>query len=285
MAVDPQSHGFNRPDISAEIQAGNLNQDNQLLIDQLTRSEYEPRSGTEFSAVDLGSEAEVSGARFRISGVYRLGTGLAANGSAIVSEGGFARVSPWRPTDWVSLGLVRIAPGQQASEVQQRLVERFQVGQFAQSSGQAASVIVLTRDQAMESEKYRWLWQTPIGLIFQLGVAISLVVGAAIVYMVLATDVAEKLTEYATLLAVGYSRLYLAKVVMSQSTLLACSGFLLAWLLAEILYRITTSLSGISLVMDPSRIGIVFGLGIAMCSVSGLLAVRQCWKAEPANLF
>lgn len=285
MAIDPKSHAFSPADIRSELQAGKLNLETDILIDGMTLPEFEPLDGRRFSIHDLDTEAEIGRARFSISGIYQLGTGLAANGSVIMSDRGFARISPWNPNDSVSLGLVRIAPDQDASAVQHRLEERFRVAHSSGTSANSSAAIVLTREQVLEAERYRWLWQTPIGLIFQLGVLISLVVGAAIVYMVLATDVSEKLPEYATLLAVGYSRFFLARIVMLQAVLLACTGFVFAWFLAEIVYLITTRLSGIQLTMEPARIAIVFGLGFVMCCSSGLLALRQLWKAEPANLF
>ena len=87
----------------------------------------------------------------------------------------------------------------------------------------------------LQWERKRWLWDTPIGLIFQLGVALSLVVGAAIVYMILSTDVSNRLSEYATLLAMGYSRKYLCSVVLTQAMILCVLGFVAAWAVAEVL--------------------------------------------------
>jgi putative ABC transport system permease protein len=285
MGVDPQQHPFLPPDIQSGIAAGHLNHSSLLLIDARTQAEYGPNDGRMFASGDIGTEAEIAGSRFRISGIYQLGTGLAANGSVIISDRGFARISPWNPEENISLGLVQLSAGESASSVQRRLQKRFQLSTASTAQAPIEAVTVLTRQQALTAEQYRWLWQTPIGLIFQMGVGISLVVGAAIVYMVLATDVTEKLPEYATLLAVGYSRAYLARIVMGQAFLLACLGFAAAWMLAEIVYLITSSLSGIQLTMEPSRILVVFSLGLTMCCISGLLALRQLWKAEPANLF
>jgi putative ABC transport system permease protein len=149
----------------------------------------------------------------------------------------------------------------------------------------AGAVTIITREEALARETRRWLWQTPIGLIFQLGVVLALMVGAAIVYMVLATDVANRLPEYATLLAIGYSRKYLASIVMTQAIVLGVLGFFAAWGGAELLYRLTSAFSSIPLIMEPMRVIAVCLLGLVMCCLSGLLALRKLWKAEPANLF
>ena len=209
MAFDPQDPVFSAADVSDLVAQGLLDADNQLLIDGLTHPEFEPDDGRLFGAADVGTLSEIGGNRFQIAGVYRMGTGLAANGSVLVSDRGMARVVPWNSLQLVSLGLIRLEPGQSPQEVQWRLQQRYQLASSSPLQESTEAVTVLTRSQALAAERHRWLWQTPIGLIFQLGVAISLVVGSAIVYMVLATDVTERLSEYATLLAVGYSRLYL----------------------------------------------------------------------------
>jgi putative ABC transport system permease protein len=153
------------------------------------------------------------------------------------------------------------------------------------SSEVATAVSIATLEQAIEDEQHRWLWETPIGLIFQMGVVISLLVGAAIVYMVLSTDVANRLPEYATLLAMGYSRRYLAGIVLTQATVLCGIGFLASWVMGLGLYHLTSYVSGIPLRMTVTNVVLVAVLGFLMCCISGLLALRKLWKAEPANLF
>ena len=175
---------------------------------------------------------------------------------------------------------MRIEDGANAADVVQALRARVEVG-----ADGVPAVTVLGREEALEAERNYWLWDQPIGLIFQMGVVISLLVGAAIVYMVLSTDVANRLPEYATLMAMGYSRAYLAGIVMTQALVLCAAGYLTAWLAAEGLYRVTGAFSGIPLTMDQYKIIQVAVLGVVMCCVSGLLALRKLWKAEPASLF
>ena len=66
-------------------------------------------------------------------------------------------------------------------------------------------VVVLTRSEVLWHETWHWLVNTPIGSIFMAGVALALVVGSVVVYMVLSNDVAGQLKEYATLKAMGYT--------------------------------------------------------------------------------
>ncbi|MBX3423504.1 MAG: FtsX-like permease family protein [Pirellulaceae bacterium] len=285
MAVDPNLPVFSPPDIAQLIAAGKLDSQHDLIIDDMTQAVFEPIDARKFGQLDIDTEAEIGGQRFRIAGIYRMGTGLAANGSMITNDRAFARVLPVNPQRSVSMGLVQTQDAHPPAAVKQLLQQRFQLAGDNAAGPSAPAVAVLTRQEALQAERERWLWHTPIGLIFQMGVAIALVVGAAIVYMVLATDVTERLPEYATLLALGYSRFFLARIVMTQATLLAGLGFVLAWILAELLYRLATSFSGIPMAMDAQRVVMVLLLGLAMCCTSGLLALRKLWQAEPASLF
>lgn len=280
MGVSPDDHLFDvetieqlRPLLAAE---------QNVLVDDSTRPDYGPINGRKFSESDKDREAEIGGQQFNIAGTFRLGTGLAANAAVLMSDKGFDRVMPWDAQSQVSLGFVRLTEPDAAERVASELRER--IGRLSPSDRMPA-IDVLTREQVLAWERQRWLWQTPIGLIFQLGVALSLLVGAAIVYMVLATDVTDRLPEYATLLAMGYTHRYLSSVVLTQAIALGLAGFLLAWVASEILYRVTGSASGIPIAMNGARVVGVALLAVGVCFVSGTLALSKLWKAEPANLF
>ena len=118
-----------------------------------------------------------------------------------------------------------------------------------------------------------------------MGVLLAMLVGSAVVYQVLATDIANLLPEYATLKAMGYSQRFLAGLVLRQAWTLSLLSFIPAWLLAELLYRITSWAAGITIEMTLMHIVGVAALGLAMCTISGLLAVRKLNRAEPASLF
>ncbi|MFK7734617.1 MAG: ABC transporter permease [Pirellulaceae bacterium] len=262
---------------------------NTLLLDDSTKSDYGPWDGKQFTDYDATLSAdpaypmrapEVSGQEYQIAGLFELGTGLAANAAAIMGPNAFQRVFPWDMRDKAVLGLIRVDDGIDPQNVVAALRERAAVG-----FEEAPAISVMTREEALEAERNYWLWDQPIGLIFQMGVVISLLVGAAIVYMVLSTDVANRLPEYATLMAMGYSRGYLVGIVMTQAVVLCACGFVTAWIGAEGLYRATSSFSGIPLIMDAFKITQVGVLGLVMCCVSGMLALRKLWKAEPASLF
>jgi putative ABC transport system permease protein len=51
------------------------------------------------------------------------------------------------------------------------------------------------------------------------------------------------------------------------------------------LYYALAEWTGLVMRLTFSRVVLVFGLTYIMCTVSGLLAVRKLWAADPATLF
>lgn len=252
-----------------------------MLVDRATRAEYGPENCKRFSDADISKSTELGGRKTLIAGHFKLGTGLATNGAVLVSDVAFGRRAGIDVRRRASLGLVRLKPGRDPALVRAALTSwlaerepRFQL-----------AVQMLTMEQQKLWERKRWLNETPIGMIFTMGVGLSFIIGAAIVYMVLATDVASRLPEYATLKAMGYAPSYLAQTVLRQAWLLSVAGYFPAFLIAMVLYQITSSLSGIPTFMTWQRAVGVFGLSLLMCTLAGLLAVRKLLKAEPASLF
>lgn len=267
----------------AEIrnQVSKLTRSDAVLIDRATRADFGPADGVRFGDRDIGRSTILGHQRVQIVGHFRVGTGLATNGALLVSEATFDRITPVDVKQHASLGLVRLKPGvdpdRAAEQIRQWLTERL--------GRTVPPVEILSRNEAVQWERNRWIGQTPIGLIFQMGTALALVVGAGIVYMVLSTDVTNRLPEYATLKAMGYSGAYLCRVVLAQAWWFALLGFIPATLLALLLYVIVGWLSGIEVTMTIGRLGMVSLLAIGMCTLSGLGALRQLNRAEPAALF
>jgi putative ABC transport system permease protein len=269
-------------------QASRLTSAELLLIDRQTKGDdYGAADGVSFGDPDIDRDVEVGDRRFRIAGHFALGAGLAANGSVLLSESGYARLYPGDAASRVSFGLVELAEGVDADAFCARLQEL--LARDGDSDGDlsdgAPPLAVLTRDQVRAWETRRWLWHTPIGSIFVAGVVVALVVGSVVVYMVLANDVAKHLREYATLKAMGYSDGFLRGVVMQQALILAGLGYSVALVIAEGLYRVVGHLANISMEMTWWIRGCVLVLSIAMCCVSGLATLRKLGKAQPAELF
>ncbi len=262
-------------------QLDKLKSPDALLVDRATRAEYGPRDCRAFSDADVGQTVELGNRTTRIDGHFQLGTGLATNGAVLLSDVGYAYRSGVDTRQRASLGLIRLKPGVSAEQAKVELVRWLQEKDVRGMQ----ELQILTMGEQLRWERARWLRETPIGMIFTMGVVLSFIIGAAIVYMILANDVANRLAEYATLKAMGYSQSALARIVIVQSWLLALLSYLPAFVVAMLLYQITASLSKIPTSMTWERCIGVLGLALLMCTVSGGMAMLKLWKAEPASLF
>ena len=113
----------------------------------------------------------------------------------------------------------------------------------------------------------------------------GLAVGMIVVYQILFSDVQDHLQEFATLKAMGYSGFFLSRIVLSEAFQLAVIGFIPGFLISLFVYNQATQATNLPLEMTVSRGLIVLGLTVAMCALSGLLALRKMRSVDPAAVF
>jgi putative ABC transport system permease protein len=263
--------------LSAELQAKTalLTAPEFALIDRLSRAEFGPANGKHFGDEDIGACHEVGYQRVQLVGCYSLGASFDADGSLVLSDKGFSRLLPGWDAEMVSFGLVKLqSSGVDPDAVARKLKEVL-----------LPDVEVLTKAEIIARDRRMWLWEMSIGIIFALGVGVALVVGAAIVYQILSSDVTSHLPEYATLKAMGYGDGFLGKVVLQQALFLSLFGFLPGLAVAEGLYWLARTAAYIPIDMTFGRIVFVLGLSVVMCSLSGLAALGKLRGAQPADLF
>lgn len=279
MGVDLDQPPFELPELDAAMIA-QLRPSGAVLIDDESASDFGPANGVRFSQQDIGTTTDVAGQRTRLAGTFKMGTGLAANGALLASRPTFAKLTPGRRRQRVSLVLVKLHDPLNLQAGVEAVERRLQ-----SLGGEAQYAEVMTLDQIKSAEKNHWYRGTPIGLIFTVGVILAVIVGGVISYLVLASDVASHLPEYATLRAMGYSDGFLVRTLLSQSTLLALFAFPPSLVMASLLFTITSGLSTIPIRMTLTWIVVVFALSLVMCNIAGVIALRKLLRAEPANLF
>jgi putative ABC transport system permease protein len=130
-----------------------------------------------------------------------------------------------------------------------------------------------------------WWANTPIGFAFGAGVVLGFIVGMVICDQNLASEVADHLAEYATLKAVGYTNRYLSWVVLQESLILAAVGFVPGMAVTYGTYVFLSGLTGLPMMLTPGRFALILALTVVMCAASGLLAVRNVKKVDPADVF
>jgi putative ABC transport system permease protein len=219
-------------------------------------------------------ETEIVNRRVKVIGLFRLGTSFGIDASIVTSDLNFLRMFPNRDRGLIQLGLIHLAPNQDPEAVRALLVRQI-----------PNDVEVLTRDGFLRREIDYWNTNTPIGYVFTFGVIIGLMVGSIIVYQILFADVSDHLQEYATLKAMGYGNGYLFGVVFQEAVILAVLGYLPGLLICFGLYRVAGGATRLPLEMTMSRSIFVLVLTVAMCCISGAIALRKIRSADPADVF
>jgi putative ABC transport system permease protein len=268
LAFRPSDHVLNVAE--AERAADRLKVLDTVLIDRNSRSYFGPQVRADGQPV----EAELGGRRIKIVGQVTIGTGFGANGLLLMSERTFADIFKGLSLDSTSLGLVKLKDG---ADPQQTVAEL--------RATLPDDVLVYTREAILERERQFWDKQTSVGTIFNFGVIVAVIVGVVFVYQVMSSDVANRLAEYATLKAIGNTNRYVSLIVFQQSLFLSVLGYVPALLISLGLYALTASKAHIPMDMTWPRVAGVFALSVTMCSLSGLLALRKVWAADPAELY
>jgi putative ABC transport system permease protein len=250
-----------------------LREPDTVLVDTHTRPYFGPR--------DPGVETELGFTRVRVVGRFSVGAGYGADGMVLASDRTYAHVFGSAAPGRVSLGLIRLRPEERGRAA----AVRDALARHLYAAAPRDEVRVLTRQELHDQERDYWVRRTSVGVIFLLGVAVACVVGVIFVYQVIATDVKNQLPEFATLKAIGYPQRYLSGVVLRQALVLAVLGYLPGLGVALGLYAVARAGADVPMFMTPGRAAGVFALALAMCALSGLLALHKVRAADPADLF
>ena len=270
VAFDPSDIGFSR--IISPQALEQIKTPDQVIFDQLGRKEYGPVAELMQSRNTV--HTEVNDRAITVTSLYGVGTSFGLDGGIITSDLNFLRMFPKEKKSAITVGLIHLEPGQNPDQAQARI-----------RSGIPGDVLVLTPDEFRAAEIDYWNTTTPIGYIFAFGAIIGVVVGLIIVYQILFADVQDHLKEYATLEAMGYSPGYLRNVVLQEAIILAVLGFLPGIGLSILVFSQASVATGLPLEMSMESALQIFGLTLAMCAGSGLLALRKLSGIDPAEVF
>ena len=270
LGFNPGRPAFNLPEINQNLKI--IQYPDVLLFDRGSDGEYKDA----IAQIAQGNpvSTELQGRKITVKGLYRVGASFIADGSVITSDQNFLRIYKDRTAGEVSMGLITLKSGSDASTVAAKLRSQL-----------PDDVKVFTRQEFVIAERKYLETGTSIGFIFTFGVVVGFVVGVIIVYQILFSNVTEHLAEYATLKAMGYSNGYLLGVVFQEAIILAISGFFPGCLIAVGLYGVTSSVTSLPLVMTLGRVIQVLVLTIIMCAASATIAVEKLRAADPADVF
>ena len=270
VGFDPSDEVFALPGIVDNSSL--LRMPDSVLYDKASRPEFGPVA--ELFRSEAVLETEVNNRVVEVVGLFDLGASFGIDASIATSDLNFLRIFPDREQGLINIGLVKLEPGADPLAVRDAIASEL-----------SNEVEVLTRADFIAKEIDYWNTNTPIGYVFSFGVIIGLMVGSIIVYQILFADVSEHLQEYATLKAMGYTNAYLFGVVLQEAVILAVLGFLPGLLVCLGLYRLAADATHLPLAMTLERGIFVMTLTVAMCCVSGAIALRKIRSADPAEVF
>jgi putative ABC transport system permease protein len=277
LGIDPRENIFRHPQLDA-LTVARLLRPNTVLLDRRSRPEFfGPRivaGGSADSNADLTDLALVP---VDVVGRFELGTGFGADGMVITSEWTFAAINGSHWAEQVTLGLIRIERGNDpgvASAARDHLAQLL-----------PEDVRVLTREELLRSERRHWVWGTPLGKIFVAGAGLAFAIGVILVYQVMAGDISRRLAEYATLKAMGYTDGYLGGVVLMQAVYLGIAGYVPGLAVAAFAFPVVSRMALLPIALSVEVAALVLFMTVAMCAVSGWLALRKLRGADPADLF
>lgn len=275
LANDPADPVLLLPEVSRYAEA--LKQQGTALIDEKNKSVYDPPGSRE--PWPQWRDVTLAGKAVRLVGSFRLGTDFANDGNLFMSAANFAKFFPSRaprgdPLEVVDLGIVQLCQGADPQAVKRELVDRL-----------PDDVVVLTKSEMIARERGFWSKSTPVGYIFLLGTVIGFLVGVIICYQIIHADVADHLSEFATLKAMGYRNRYFVGFVLMESVYLSLLSFVPGTLVSFMLYEALARSTGLLMILNFPRAASVLLLTLAMCIASGCLAMRKVVAADPAELF
>jgi putative ABC transport system permease protein len=267
--VDPTQTTFTFPEVQQRLES--IKSLNRVLFDRAGRPEY---GDIEKDYREKGAfEVELNSKLLTVEGIFTNGASFAADGNVITSDSTFLNLFPERKVSNIDVGLITLKAGANRKWIQQQIAITM------------PDLRVLTIDEFAAIEKNYWESQGAIGFIFTLGVIVGFIVGIVIVYQILYTEVSDRLPEYATLKAMGYTDLYLLTIVLQEALILSILGFLPGMAASIGLYQIAQAATLLPIVMKIDRAIFVLILTILMCIGSGSIAIRKLQAADPADLF
>jgi putative ABC transport system permease protein len=263
MAFDPNPAFIKDESVKANLHYVNLK--GNIILDEW--------SVPEFGSKQIGKRATIYHRDVTIAALFQLGVSFLAEGSAIVSLDtfhGLVRSDPRK----AHLGMIKVTPGANIEDVKQRL-----------KSTLPADVLVFTRPEFIRAEQDYFIKVKPVGIMFQAGAFVAFAVGAVILFQVLSTEISNRLREYATMKAMGFSKFYIYKVGGEQSLFYAMLSYIPALPLGHGVAFLVKKASRLPMYLTWQLDLFVLILALIMCLISGILAMGKVRKADPAELF
>jgi putative ABC transport system permease protein len=220
----------------------------------------------------VGDEVEMIGERARVGGISQEVRTLTASPFVFTSLKSAVKYDKRYRNDEITYVLVRCGDGRAPEAMRDRIAR------------EVPHVEVLTTPEfAVRTMKY-WMLETGLGVTVVLTAVLGVVVGAVIISQTLFAITQDHLSNYATLLALGYDRGQICTVVAAQSLVLGIGGIALG----SVLYGCAAHLSAptpISLETTPALFAALMAICLASCALASFVSVRSLFRIDPVSVF
>lgn len=240
-----------------------LKQSHTVLFDRESRAIY--------GNISAGQKVKLDGIQYRVGGFISMGPNIINDGAVIMSDGNWFRD---RRSNNPIMGVIRLHNKSNITQVKNDIHRLFN-----------GELLVFTPDGLRQRELDYTVKAAPIGIIFGVGMLAGLVIGISICYQVLFTTISDNTKQYATLKAIGFSNIYLLRIILEQALILSFFGFGIGLILAAQLYDIIGTQTALIMQLTSARSLFILLLTSLMCIFAGMLAMRKVIKMEPAELF
>ena len=234
-----------------------------IIVDRL----YREKLGIE----RIGQVLEINGKRVRVVG-FTDGIRTFTQTPHVFSDIKTARHLVDYGEDWLNYILVKVAPGADPAAVRARVAARM-----------PETDVYLREEFARRSWMY-WLIETGAGFSLLISSALGLLVGAVITAQTLYATTIDRLSEYATLRAMGAPNAYLYAIILLQAVIAAAIGCTLGLGIAGAIVWSARE-SSASLVMPFSLSAGLIVATCAMCSCAAVISIRKVMVLDPASVF
>ena len=265
-AFDPDQPVLRLPEFDGNLQE--LSELDTALVDRHARR---------FLGMNLSAaQSELNGVKVRVVGSFALGPDFESDGTVVIGDRTFAQLlrGPGGGPPGVEVGVIKLRTGSDPVAVQQAI-----------RAALPPEIAVMTKAQLIELERKFQADVSSAGPIFAMGTVVGFVVGMLIAYQIIYTDLSEQLPQYATMKAIGYRTRYLVRVVLEQAAFSGLAGWIPAWLLSLLLYRVVGEVALLQMRMTWDLTLISLVLTLSMCLISAVLAVRRVIALDPAEVF